>query len=313
MATSRQRWLNLRDLQPSLEIAGCWRFDHDPWMRYRIPSHHLLLMVSGIVQAKTPTESFAAGAGELICFRPTELNEYGTKGPTLMYQAQVQFAPPPRHRDTPWLDGVGPVPVRLALGDRFDEARALFEIFCIELAQSGAAHELRLRAAVYELLAIVAGIGAGGPRRVQRIDPWQRVRQQLDSSLDASVQVRELARRMGLSTDHFIRQFKRRFRLSPKAYHMQARLREAARLLRGTDKPVKSIAYGLGFNSPKTFTRAFKRHLQVKPTDLRSSMDFSFQTLAAPTEGGLFRINEHVLPPHAGPDYLRRWTLRKHA
>ena len=112
--------------------------------------------------------------------------------------------------------------------------------------------------------------------------------------------IEDLARQMGLSTEHFIRQFKHHFGTSPKAYHTRARLQEAARWLRGSDKPIKAIAYGLGFNDPKSFARRFKQHFGVKPSDLRlTAPSDSVDTSAASKK--IFPMNVHLIPPQSSP------------
>jgi AraC-like DNA-binding protein len=55
------------------------------------------------------------------------------------------------------------------------------------------------------------------------------------------------------------------------AYIRKSRLRVAAQdLVRYPYLPVNDIAYGLGFNSPSDFTRAFRRTLGMSPSDLRA-------------------------------------------
>jgi AraC-like DNA-binding protein len=304
------------EIRPTVDLASYFSLENDPWMPYRVPSHHLILIEQGGIRARTPDGEFDAFAGDLICFRPAELNEYGTRGLTTFYQTHVGFAPPPRHRLTPWLgDGIGPLPLRVPMGYAMAEMRGLFETLCIELGQVGVPHELRVRAAILEILAVVArvltgsGTGHTTPAR-RRLDVWQRACVRLATPSD--VRVSDLAAQFGFTTDHFIRQFKRRFGVSPKAYQTQARMREAARLLRGTDGSIKSIAYALRFADPKSFARSFKQHLGVTPTDLRKSAATSpaVPETRSLLPDRLFKLNQHVLPPHAGPDWLKRWRPR---
>ncbi|MBN2202458.1 AraC family transcriptional regulator, partial [bacterium] len=210
------RFLTLDELDPSVDLASCWHFPRDQWHRYRIPGHHLLLVETGAIKARTPQGNLTAAARDLICFRPTELNEYGNRGPTLFYQAHINFAPPPRDRLTPWLDEKGPLPALVHLGAAFDDMRHLFETLCIEIVRPGAAHRLRLRAAVLEILALAADVLSASPSETVRLDPWQRARLRLESELGGDMTIGRLAREMGVSADHFIRQFKRRFGVTPK-------------------------------------------------------------------------------------------------
>ena len=55
--------------------------------------------------------------------------------------------------------------------------------------------------------------------------------EQIDTGLGTELSNTELAQQMGLSNGHFIRLFKQRFGLSPKAYRTRARLRQAVLML----------------------------------------------------------------------------------
>lgn len=286
----------MNEMKPTLHLAGCYHYRRDVWFQYRVPSHHLILIESGHIEAKTKDGAFHAGARDLICFRPADLNQYGVHAPALYYQAHVEFASPPRHRLTPYLEGVGLLPVRVSLGESFEEMRKLFEVLCAEVPHTGVVHQLRIRAALFEILAVVAT--AVGPQQEEdaRIDPWLRVQQRLDSTLHGKLRIEDLARQMELSTEHFIRRFKSRFGLSPKAYHLRARLQEAARSLRSGGQSLKTVAYNLGFSDPKSFARRFKHCLGVTPSDLRSStLSAAAETVHSHKHG--FPINVHLVPP----------------
>ncbi len=309
----KTHYLTLDELCPAVDLASFWHTTEDRWYQYRIPGHHLLLLEAGKAEARTPNGQFQAGAGDLLCFRPAELNEYGTFGRTLFYQAHISFGPPPRESLTPWLDELGPLPVKISTGKHFDALRQLFETLCLELNQSGATHRLRVQGAVFELLAQVAELCAARTEKSAsspaRLDSWQRLRLRLGSQLDTEVRIDEMAARTGLSVDHFIRQFKQRFGMAPKAYRTYTKMREAARLLREGGHSIKSIAYTLGFSDTKSFSRTFKRHLRVIPSDFQAGLAGpALDTLA--TRERLYPVNQHVIPPHAGPNWLHKWRVR---
>lgn len=291
-------------------MAACFKWD-SARHRYRIPSHHVLLIESGRIDAKTPVGTFTAKEGDLICFRPADWNEYGTCGVARIYEAHLEFAPPPKHRLTPNLDEFGPLPVHVPLGGAFDEMRRVFEIICLEISREGALHRLRIRAAVHEMLAIIVSVLTRDENgSLKHLDAWQRLRLQLDSEVQAECNVGRLARQMGLSRPYFSRAFKQRFGLTPQAYHTHARLREAARLLRSTDIPIKEIAFEFGFGDAKFFTRLFKRHLGVLPSDIRLGNEPRPKE-AASEIGYLFPTNKHLLPPRSGPNWRMRYFPRR--
>ncbi len=307
---AQRHFITLDQICPSMDLASAWEYDHDVWYTYRNPGHHLLLIEKGAIEARTPEGRFSGKAGDLLCFRPTEVNEYGSVGAIRFYQLHVNFGAPPRDQHTPYLDEIGPLPLHLSLGEGFAPMRRVFETCCLELSQSGAAHRLRVQAAVFELLAIVADAAGRDRSRTPKLDAWQRMRLRLGSQLNAEMRIAKLAREMGIGTDHFIRQFKQRFGTSPKAYRTHAKMREAARLLRAGDQSVKSIAYALGFPDTKSFSRIFKRTLGMVPSDMRSQTGAVGLADAPLLAGQLYPINQHVVPPHAGTDWFKKWVPR---
>jgi len=302
--------LSLDELSPVVDLASCWHFENDTQHEYRIPSFHLMLIESGRLLNQTPRHCFEAGPGDFVCLPPSEYSRYSTRGTTVYYQAHIAFAPPPRHRLGPWLDGIGPLPLHLPLRAAFQAMRQVFETLCIELGQAGPASQLRVRAAIYEILALIITASKQRGSISRQLDDWQRARLRLNSEWGAHLKIEDLASRMGVSTDHFIRQYKQRFGISPKVYQTHARLREAVRLLRSTEKSAKTIAYELGFTDPKSFFRLFKKHLGVVPSDLRLSGNPKQPLKSAPAKS-LHPINQHVYPAHIGPRIETKFRLPK--
>src|SRR5689334_12675421 len=98
-------------IAPTVHIADCWRREARTAFRYRIPSHHLILIESGRILARPPGSEFEARTGDLVCFRSASVNEYVLLEPTVFYQTHLQFAPPPKQEWTPVLGEHRPLPV----------------------------------------------------------------------------------------------------------------------------------------------------------------------------------------------------------
>ncbi|MBE7464047.1 MAG: helix-turn-helix transcriptional regulator [Planctomycetes bacterium] len=308
-------YLALDELQPRVDLASYWRVG-PVWYTYRIPGHHLLLIHRGTLEAETPQGRIKAKDGDLICFRPTEHNEYGTKGKLEFFQAHIDFAPPPKEAQTPWLGEAGPLPLHLPMGEAYEPLARVYETLMLELPQSGAVHELRVRQAVFEMLALIAEAQLGRQRRrgetqAPRIDAWQRARLRLGSDLDAELRLGPLARELGVSRDHFIRRFRQRFGVNPIEYRTRARLLAALRRLREGTEPVKTIARALGWADTKSLTRACKRHFGLAPRDVRAGQSLPTPEAPGTESERLYPINKHVVPPEAGAQYFEKWRVRK--
>lgn len=81
--------------------------------------------------------------------------------------------------------------------------------------------------------------------------------------------VDSLAAIAGMSRSRFSHHFTMAYDVSPKSFVQAARLASAARLLRGTDLPVKSIAASVGYASRSHFSRAFQAKFGADPSAFR--------------------------------------------
>jgi transcriptional regulator GlxA family with amidase domain len=100
-------------------------------------------------------------------------------------------------------------------------------------------------------------------------DPIERLKQRLPARLREDLTAEALAEIAGVSLRTLQRIFRERFDTSPMTWLMEARLLEAARLIRAGDDPVTKIAYRVGFKDPSHFTRRFKARFGVSPNEYR--------------------------------------------
>jgi AraC-like DNA-binding protein len=307
--------LAIDEINPQVEMASYWEFDQEQWYRYANPGHHLLLPIKGRISAVTSSERFVAGVGELILFRPAAYNQYGTLGTTHFFQTHLSLAPAPRHLQALWLEGIGELPTHIPLGRRFARVRELFEILCLSIESSAAADRLLVRATISEILAQAVAAIAGGGGQAPAADPWQVVRQRLDAHLDRELPLSRLAQELGVSVDHFIRQFRTRFGISPKRYRTLARLRWAAQALRGGSQ-VKTVARAVGMRDGTAFARLFRRHYGVLPSALHDQEPVEPATAPIPgpqrrRSGRGLVLNRHLLHPHSAPDWSRKFLAEQ--
>ena len=81
--------------------------------------------------------------------------------------------------------------------------------------------------------------------------------------------IAELAREVGISPFHFIRQFEVVFGLTPHQYRIQARLERAKRLLVSGELTVTDVCMEVGFSSLGSFSSLFTRRFGETPSSYR--------------------------------------------
>ena len=88
----------------------------------------------------------------------------------------------------------------------------------------------------------------------------------VEAHLKEAITVADMADAAGYSLYHFCRTFNSLVHHTPYDYLMRRRLSESARDLVGTDKRIVDIAFDYRFNSPETYSRAFKRMFGIQPS-----------------------------------------------
>lgn len=89
-------------------------------------------------------------------------------------------------------------------------------------------------------------------------DPVEFGHHYLRSHFRSPINLKLVADKCGVSREHFIREFSRRYRESPGALLRRLRLEQARAMLAATDTDVESIALASGYASANTFCRAYR-------------------------------------------------------
>lgn len=98
----------------------------------------------------------------------------------------------------------------------------------------------------------------------------RRLYRVFESEVARNLAVGELAARMKVSRRTLSVKCGRLLEDSPARLFSRFKVRKAAQLLRNTDRPVKRIAYDLGFENPYHFSRVFKSFYGIPPSAVRS-------------------------------------------
>lgn len=134
------------------------------------------------------------------------------------------------------------------------------------LPQTAEVHELRVAQLALMLSALHPIEGKAGPGV---FDPFARQVARVLEERGVGCSVAVLAEAMNESEINLRRRFRRHLSTSPRQYLLLARLREAARLLRETDWPIKTVARQVGYGDPANFHHAFQARYRTSPAVYR--------------------------------------------
>ncbi len=87
----------------------------------------------------------------------------------------------------------------------------------------------------------------------------------IEHNLQEDITVADIAAAVSYSLYHFCRTFNKATHHTPYDYLIRRRLSESAQELMSTDKKIIDVAFEYQFNSPETYSRAFKRMFGVQP------------------------------------------------
>jgi AraC-like DNA-binding protein len=106
--------------------------------------------------------------------------------------------------------------------------------------------------------------------RVELYRRLHRGRDFLSSCCSEPVSVAMAAKASHLSPYHFHRMFKLAFHQTPMQFVQECRLTRARRLIEGTDQPITSVCFAVGFESPGSFSWLFRKRFGLSPRQLRA-------------------------------------------
>jgi len=96
-----------------------------------------------------------------------------------------------------------------------------------------------------------------------------KAKQLILKRLEQDVSCHEIALTLGISREHFSRQFKLEAGMSPTEFIIKCKINEACGMLKETGMNCKEIAFKLGYDNASNFIRAFKKYQKMTPIEFR--------------------------------------------
>lgn len=216
------------------------------------------------IESETPVETFNIHMGEYFC--EGILSSLLSPTDTLLNENQ--------HQETPTLTFINQL---------YHQDRTL-ELLIAQLRRSGP-EKLLFEETLANILTHLLQQHRSVIKTVQelpsekqstRIDLYKRlavVTDYLNSTEDYNANLDELSSKANLSKYHFLRLFKKAYRLSPHQYIQQMRLVRAEKLLKNRTHSVKEVAMLLGFENSNSFSRLFYQRMGKYPVDFQREIN----------------------------------------
>jgi AraC-like DNA-binding protein len=187
----------------------------------------------------------------------------------------------------------------------------LFGRIIQETAEKRPGHELAIKAAMLELLLLLhrgPDETTGTDERGSPVQSIQRAVRFLESNFPRALALADIASAVHLSPIYFGRLFKKATGLTPMAYLRDLRMDRASQLLCAGDQTIAQVADAVGFADPYHFSRVFRQHMGMSPSDYRdraSACDPTFLPLLDVRRGGydsFAGVSFYTIPPAEGAD-----------
>lgn len=260
----------------TVKINSCREQFHDlTWLERKVHNDYdIWLILEGQVLIETDGSRSSAGEGDIVFFYPGMLySAYaGHKGCRFLY-IHFDFSIGNNFRIINDFDFAG-----IISGELVEEEARLFKDNWRGCTQSSAS-SLLLKGYFTVLLSKLLEVCCSenkrkcsfprihGHKHKDRLAVLQPVFKYIEKNLSGKIKVSELSPITCMSEKYFIHYFKAAIGISPLAYITQLRMNQARNYLYQGGYSVKQIASLLGYSDPYTFSKAFKKHYNVSPSN----------------------------------------------
>jgi transcriptional regulator GlxA family with amidase domain len=136
------------------------------------------------------------------------------------------------------------------------------DVYSIQLAKESASMMLVLLQREFDQ--------ADNPWHSKRISNYLEIINLIHENPDQQWDRETIAKRLNISTRLMTSEFKRNFNMAPAQMVKNIRMEHAAQQLINTERKLYDIAPSIGYESPFSFSRIFKKHFGVSPNQYRN-------------------------------------------
>ena len=230
------------------------------------PDYQMLFVVHGSAFYTVNGVEHLVRQGGIVLYRPDELQKY-------IYRADLQS-------EVYWVHFSGRDPEKLLHHFGLDAENPQYAATQPEYIKilDGMIEELQLKRPnfkelvtlrFFELLALISRQTVR-QNETQLSPEIEGAIRMFHNCFAQNISLSDYARQCNMSLCWFTRQFRRQTGKSPQAYLMEIRINRAKGLLDSMTGSISQIADILGYQSPLYFSRVFKKHTGLSPTEYRA-------------------------------------------
>ena len=235
--------------------------------------YHVLYIASGIcyVKFEGETDFRPVAEGGIIFFRPSERQEYFFRSGSRSVSYYIHFT----GRDSQKiLSDLGIYDIKVFNMGKSAAFEDTFQKMMLEYSLKKSGYEYFCAALLLQLLTVISRKYELSRIHVDR-ESEKRINHALEimyRKISSDISVDELARDCCLSTGHFSHLFKDVVGVSPHAYMTFLRMEKARDLLINTRLPIRHVGEAVGCPDQNYFSRLFKRHTGLSPSEFRKNV-----------------------------------------
>lgn len=224
--------------------------------------YYLLYMRKGRMRVYLPQGERVVGAGTLLLFPPAYPYRYCYGGEEPLLYDWVHFTGSYVLRFLQEC-GLGDLPLCMDTQRDAHLAERLSNLY----ERIDTAEPLQKKALELGLLQVLFRVA-----ELWNVPPLERLSRSMRvirESYHEDLRIPDLARLENLSNSRYVALFRAQNGVSPSAYIIDLRIRNACRLLQSTNMTIKQVAAQVGYDDPFFFSKLFKRHVGASPTEYR--------------------------------------------
>jgi len=128
---------------------------------------------------------------------------------------------------------------------------------------------------------------------------FNEVLKHIHFNLDEKLDLEKLAKIASVSKYHFHRMMKSYLGESLGSYVNRIKIETGAKLLKYSETEISEIAYKIGYETPTSFNKAFKKQFGVTPTNFRKNPNHSFEIgkIRTNTKNFDLKVEEETIQP----------------